>query len=48
MKRICPRCKALYSYDYKECPFGCSKKNKRESNKVYDKCQRERKDFYDS
>lgn len=48
MKRICPRCRTVYSYSSKECPLGCNKKNKRESNKVYDKCQREHKDFYDS
>ena len=48
MKKICPRCKTIYSYDYKECPRGCSKKNKRESNKVYDKYQRDHKDFYNS
>lgn len=48
MKRICPRCRTVYSYDFKECPLGCNKKNKKESDKIYNKCQRVNQDFYDS
>lgn len=48
MNRICPRCRTVYSYSLGECPRGCNKKSRRESNKVYDKCQRKNQDFYSS
>lgn len=48
MNRICPRCKTVYSYASKECPKGCNKKHKRETDKIYNKYQRKNQDFYDS
>ncbi|MEG0840861.1 MAG: hypothetical protein RSD79_05590 [Cetobacterium sp.] len=48
MNRICPRCKKVYSYSFKECPNGCTKKARAESNRIYDKCQRENQAFYNS
>lgn len=48
MNRICPRCKKVYSYASKECPMGCNKKARAESNKIYDKHQRANHDLYNS
>ncbi|MGL5988132.1 HNH endonuclease [Cetobacterium sp.] len=48
MNRICPRCRKVYSYSLKECPNGCAKKTRSESNRIYDKCQRENQGFYNS
>lgn len=48
MNRICPRCRKVYSYNLKKCPNGCNEKIRSESNKVYDKCQRENSEFYNS
>lgn len=48
MNRICPRCRKVYSYSLKECPNGCTKKTRAESNRIYDKCQRENQTFYNS
>lgn len=48
MNRICPRCRTVYKYNADGCPNGCSKKIKRESDKLYDKTKRKNKEFYGS
>lgn len=48
MERICPRCQRVYSYEINECPNGCNKKRKKESNEVYNKYQRQNQSLYDS
>lgn len=41
---ICPRCRTKHLKGT-ECPNQCSRKNKREANKVYDKYQRKNAEF---
>ncbi|MGL4863572.1 MAG: hypothetical protein ACRC4T_10695 [Cetobacterium sp.] len=48
MNKICPRCRAVYSYSIGQCPNQCSSKAKLEDNRVYDRCQRDNKEFYSS
>ena len=48
MNKICPRCRTVYSYSIGQCPNHCSSKAKLEDNRVYDRCQRDNKEFYSS
>lgn len=48
MNKICPRCGKVYSYSIGQCPNECSSKAKLEANRVYDRCQRDNKEFYSS
>lgn len=44
---ICPRCRTKHLKGT-ECPNQCSRKNKKEANRVYDKYQRKNAEFYHS